>query len=762
VVRFRDVAGTQVAGASSYTYDPVAGRLQTLWHYGGGGYGDRSGRTGPRGGVSTYGYDQRGWQTAVTDQLTATLTRRTQTDYDPAGHATTQRYGYDDQGNVWADLDGSNALQTRRLYTDRVDELAARIQYSGGVSVAWYLLDRQGSVRDLMTSTGAAQGRQTFDGFGNVQPGGTLSDRYGYTGREWDGQAKLQYNRDRWYDPVTGRWTSRDPLEFEAGDTNLYRYAGNNPTNASDPSGLAGEGLQPEDIYAAALGPLYEPAVNALADVMYNGVGGNDYQYTAAEVKVNRQLAAMGREPLAKGPSSYFAVGQALLEGLGDGALITANTWSFGQVGELDAAVAKRIQENGELYAWADASSKLGREILLFLATRGVGSTVGRCGLGAVRWALPAAWTGRLATVATVGGRLAQPVFAGYQAYQVAQGGYDAYRAYQRGDTPGAALALARTGINGIGLRGSVGESLKLARAARAGPRALAKYLFETSCFAAGTPLLTPGGSRPVERFAVGDLLLSRSEFDPEGPVEAKVVEEVFVRTGRILELRVGGRVVQTTAEHPFFARGKGWVAAGGGLRAGDLLASHDGRWVAVEGVEDTGAWATVYNLRVADHHTYFVGSGEWGFSVWAHNACVYQAVDPGTGEVRYVGVANRGLTYDQPARPASAEAKTGVPASTIPGLDKVGSLPPGLRGPQGRMGSLTPEEASEVEATLIRFHGRPRYGGTLANQRPGDNVSTPESYKRAIERGSKLLHDLGYPGFEDLENILWKEPPRF
>ena len=27
-----------------------------------------------------------------------------------------------------------------------------------------------------------------------------------------------------------------------------------------------------------------------------------------------------------------------------------------------------------------------------------------------------------------------------------------------------------------------------------------------------------------------------------------------------------------------------------------------------------------VYNLRVADWHTYFVGCGEWGFSVWAHN----------------------------------------------------------------------------------------------------------------------------------------------
>jgi hypothetical protein len=31
-----------------------------------------------------------------------------------------------------------------------------------------------------------------------------------------------------------------------------------------------------------------------------------------------------------------------------------------------------------------------------------------------------------------------------------------------------------------------------------------------------------------------------------------------------------------------------------------------------------------VYNLRVADHHTYFVGDEGWGFDVWVHNANGY------------------------------------------------------------------------------------------------------------------------------------------
>jgi hypothetical protein len=40
-----------------------------------------------------------------------------------------------------------------------------------------------------------------------------------------------------------------------------------------------------------------------------------------------------------------------------------------------------------------------------------------------------------------------------------------------------------------------------------------------------------------------------------------------------------------------------------------------------VETVTDSGEIAAVYNLRIAEYHTYFIGSREWGFSVWAHNA---------------------------------------------------------------------------------------------------------------------------------------------
>src|SRR5262249_48995196 len=52
-----------------------------------------------------------------------------------------------------------------------------------------------------------------------------------FTGRELDTETGLQFNLAR-------RWTSQDPLGFDAGDENLYRYVHNAPTIARDSSGL--------------------------------------------------------------------------------------------------------------------------------------------------------------------------------------------------------------------------------------------------------------------------------------------------------------------------------------------------------------------------------------------------------------------------------------------------------------------------------------------------------------------------------------------
>jgi RHS repeat-associated protein len=96
-------------------------------------------------------------------------------------------------------------------------------------------------VTNLTDNSGNVQDTIAYDAFGNVtsESNPSFGDRFKYTGRELDSETGFQYNRARYYDAAIGRWTSQDPLSFDAGDANLYRYVGNSPTNATDPFGLA-------------------------------------------------------------------------------------------------------------------------------------------------------------------------------------------------------------------------------------------------------------------------------------------------------------------------------------------------------------------------------------------------------------------------------------------------------------------------------------------------------------------------------------------
>ncbi|MDR1285494.1 MAG: RHS repeat-associated core domain-containing protein [Campylobacteraceae bacterium] len=55
----------------------------------------------------------------------------------------------------------------------------------------------------------------------------------------YDKDTKLIKFGYREYDSQTGRWTSKDPIDFEGGSSNLYGYVMGDPVNGVDPSGLA-------------------------------------------------------------------------------------------------------------------------------------------------------------------------------------------------------------------------------------------------------------------------------------------------------------------------------------------------------------------------------------------------------------------------------------------------------------------------------------------------------------------------------------------
>src|SRR2546426_783118 len=102
------------------------------------------------------------------------------------------------------------------------------------------LSDHLGSVRLVVnTSTGAVVQRIDYDEFGKPTfvTGAADFQPFGFAGGLYDPDTGLTRFGARDYDPVVGRWTTKDPIRFGGGDTNLYGYVMADPVNLVDPNG---------------------------------------------------------------------------------------------------------------------------------------------------------------------------------------------------------------------------------------------------------------------------------------------------------------------------------------------------------------------------------------------------------------------------------------------------------------------------------------------------------------------------------------------
>lgn len=169
------------------------------------------------------------------------------------------------------------------------------------------------------------------------------------------------------------------------------------------------------------------------------------------------------------------------------------------------------------------------------------------------------------------------------------------------------------------------------------------------ACFAADTKVHTIDGFCPIEFLSVGTLVLSRCEktgeqgyrritktFEHEDRPTLSVKFELGV-TGQ-LEETYRFRSLETTAEHPFWVAGLGWVPASElqpgqqleivdtdprpdidrpeGQKLKDYQTDGKRRTATVVSVKPGRTRTTVYNIEVEDFHTYFVGFA----GVWVHN----------------------------------------------------------------------------------------------------------------------------------------------
>ncbi|MCU0450914.1 MAG: polymorphic toxin-type HINT domain-containing protein [Bernardetiaceae bacterium] len=182
-----------------------------------------------------------------------------------------------------------------------------------------------------------------------------------------------------------------------------------------------------------------------------------------------------------------------------------------------------------------------------------------------------------------------------------------------------AAMMGAKTGVKAAlkaGAKVAAKGMAKQMAAAAAATAALKKGLNQlsiktlktcvTACFPAGTPVAAARGLRPIEQMEVDDQVWAADE--KTGAVALKAVTQVFARQAdALVHLTIGGEALAATPEHPFFVNGE-WKPAGD-LTPGDLVMRQNRELAPVERVAFSYDPTPVFNLEVADYHTYFVGS---------------------------------------------------------------------------------------------------------------------------------------------------------
>ncbi len=143
-------------------------------------------------------------------------------------------------------------------------------------------------------------------------------------------------------------------------------------------------------------------------------------------------------------------------------------------------------------------------------------------------------------------------------------------------------------------------------------PTPVALEVVRHSCFGAGTPVQTIDGPRMIESLRFGDQVLTQNPRT--GELRYQPLLAVFHNPpNSTLRIQLDRDAIVATGIHRLWKAGRGWVMARE-LQPGDALRTLDGisvvKSVSKEKVQP------VYNLRVAEGESYFVGSS----AVLAHD----------------------------------------------------------------------------------------------------------------------------------------------
>ncbi|ENL7132028.1 RHS repeat protein [Escherichia coli] len=141
------------------------------------------------------------------------------------------------------------------------EQMAAQLEaeYIPERKLHLYHCDHRGLPQALISPEGETAWQGEYDEWGNLL-GETsaqhLQQPYRLPGQQYDEESGLYYNRNRYYDPLQGRYITQDPIDIKGG-WNLYSYA-LNPVSWIDPLGLTqcdSEGCNNDILFTGGSGP---------------------------------------------------------------------------------------------------------------------------------------------------------------------------------------------------------------------------------------------------------------------------------------------------------------------------------------------------------------------------------------------------------------------------------------------------------------------------------------------------------------------------
>ena len=159
-------------------------------------------------------------------------------------------YIYDNE-DILAEFDEEGLFEKYYVHGMGIDNPLAMLdnEFENGrdnFTYYYYHKDGMNSITSLTDKDGKEVEKYIYNAFGkmtiyderdNKIEASQFDNPYSFTGREHDSETGLHYHRARYYSPELARWISEDPIEFNSGDMNLYRYVMNNPMKYTDPNG---------------------------------------------------------------------------------------------------------------------------------------------------------------------------------------------------------------------------------------------------------------------------------------------------------------------------------------------------------------------------------------------------------------------------------------------------------------------------------------------------------------------------------------------